>query len=271
MKNLSIILSVAAAVAATSANAQSILGDSAAEDQITTLNEDIADDFERDTTTFGNDGRALGFTGAVAFQANATSGNTDTSSVGLGLNTGYFDGTNGYDFQLSYQRSENAGTVDEDTLLYSAQYTREFGAAYYGFAQLQGSVDTLPFDTSDNYLGAGVGYRIYNTADIQWAVQAGVGYRVADLNGISDFDEPAISLSSGYFNRLSDTVAFTMDTDIITSDSDTVVYNDLGVNVAMTDSLALRTSLVTEYHTDPGAGLTDTDNALGVSVIYNFN
>ena len=62
-----------------------------------------------------------------------------------------------------------------------------------------------------------------------------------------------------------------MGTDIIGSDSDTVVYNGLGVNVAMTDTLALRTSLVTEYRTDPAAGRVDTDNNFGVSLVYNFN
>lgn len=62
-----------------------------------------------------------------------------------------------------------------------------------------------------------------------------------------------------------------MDTDIIGSDSYTVVYNDLGVNVSMTDTLALRTSLVTEYHTDPAAGRDDTDNNFGVSLVYNFD
>jgi putative salt-induced outer membrane protein len=139
---------------------------------------------------------------------------------------------------------------------------------------LQGSFDNadiLAFDTSDNYLGFGLGYRIYSTSDVQWAVQAGLGYRVADLDGISDFNEPAISLSSAYYNQLTETVAVSMDTDIIGSDSDTVVFNDLCLNVSMTETLALRISLVTEYHTDPTAGRVDTDNKFGVSLVYNFN
>lgn len=272
MKPTHLFIALATATAVSSpAFAQTILGDSAAEQRIENLNENIANDFERDTPQFGNDGRALGYTGSLSLQASATSGNTDTSSVGLGANMGYYDGTNGYDLQFSYQRSENDGTVDENSLLYDAQYTRDLGSTYYGFAKLQGSIDSLPFDTSDNYLGFGVGYRIYDTASVQWTVQGGVGYRVADLNGIEDFDEPAISLSSGYYNQLNDTVAVTMDTDIIGSESDTVVFNDLGLNVAMTDTLALRTSIATEYHTDPAAGLESTDNTFGVSLVYNFD
>lgn len=272
MKTSALILSAAAtALLSTSAIAQTAVGDSGAQTRIDDLNENIANDFERTTDQFGNEGRALGYTGSLALQASATSGNTDTSTIGLGANMGYYDGVNGYDLQLSYQRSEDAGVVSEDSLLYELQYTRDLGAAYFGFAKLQGSVDTLPFDTSDNFAGIGLGYRIYDTAAVQWTVEAGLGYRVADFNGPGDFDEGAVSLSSSYYNQLSDTVAVTNDTDIIGSESDTVLYNDLGLNVSMTDTLALRTSIVTEYHTDPAAGRQDTDNTFGVSLVYNFN
>ena len=274
MKMSKIILSAAAASLLSTAAFGQALGDSAVDTRLENLNENIADDFEGDTSAFGNEGRAPGYTGSLALQISATSGNSDTSTIGVGTNMGYYDGTNGYDIQFSYQRSENEGTVDENSLLYEAQYTRDFASSYYGFAKLQGSFDNadiLAFDTSDNYLGFGLGYRIYNTSDVQWAVQAGLGYRVVDLDGISDFNEPAISLSSAYYNQLTETVAVSMDTDIIGSDSDTVVFNDLGLNVSMTETLALRTSLVTEYHTDPTAGRVDTDNKFGVSLVYNFN
>jgi putative salt-induced outer membrane protein len=39
----------------------------------------------------------------------------------------------------------------------------------------------------------------------------------------------------------------------------------------MTDALALRTSVLTEYHTDPEPGFKSTDNTFGVSVVYSFN
>jgi putative salt-induced outer membrane protein len=38
------------------------------------------DDFERTTDQFGNEGRAVGYTGSLALQASAASGNTDPAS-----------------------------------------------------------------------------------------------------------------------------------------------------------------------------------------------
>ena len=62
----------------------------------------------------------------------------------------------------------------------------------------------------------------------------------------------------------------TNDTDIVTSSSDTAVFNDLALNVSVTDTLALRTSVLTEYHSDT-TNAKSTDNTFGVSLVYSFN
>jgi len=189
---------------------------------------------------------------------------------------GYYDGVNGFDVGFSYARAENNGDIDEDNLLYDLQYTRDLSAATYGFANLTGEIDGRTvgsaFDTSDNYLGVGFGYRAVDTATTQWTIQAGLGYRLQESTGVArtSLDEPAISISSGYYNQFTETLALNFDTDIIGSDSNTTVRNEIGLNVSMTDTLALRTSLNTVFNTEPAAGLKDTDNTLGVSLVYNF-
>ncbi len=271
MKSSSLLLASAAASLLAAPLFAQTLGNSTVDDRLDNLSDSIENDFERDTEAFGNTGRPLGFDGALALSGSTTSGNTDTTSLGLGVDLGYYDGTNGYQLQLSYQYADTDGVVSDDSLLYDLEYTRDFNPNYFGFAKLQGSVDSFPADTSDNFAGVGVGYRVYNTRDLQWTVAGGVGYRVADLNTLDDLGEGAVSLSSDYFTRINDGVSFSMDTDIISSDSDTVVFNDAGINVALNNALAMRTSLVTEFHTDPDVGRDDTDNALGVSLVYNLN
>lgn len=286
------------------------LGQSAIEDRNEDLAEDIEEDFERDIDRFGNEGRALGFDGSVALRATAATGNDEAANVGIGANFGYFDGVNGYELSLSYAYTETENRfgetrTDQDNLLYEFQYTRDFNPSLYGFVKLQGSysgdedegetyydIEGNPIEEeldtereNDVFLGFGAGYRFVNTPDVQWSVQAGPGYRFADFSNIDDaiisgdlvegegedIDEAAFSISSNYFNRISETVFLTNDTDIITSDSDTVLYNDLGVSVAMSNALALRTSIQSEYHTDRLPGEEATDHIVGVSLVYNFN
>ncbi|GGL75885.1 DUF481 domain-containing protein [Wenxinia marina] len=282
MKNLAYFgaAAIAAFTVGTAASAQVGLGAGPATDAAELnedLIEDIEDDAERDIGRFGNEGRPQGFTGSLALRATAASGNTDNYNLGIGTDLGYVAGPNGFELQLNYSYGEEDGVRTDESLFYTAEYTRDFTPRFFGYAKLQGSIDDFSSYQSDTFLTVGAGYRIYNTPTMQWSVQAGAGYRYAEFNDFTDsltdldFSEPAVALSSDYAHRLTETVYVTNDTDVLWSDSDTVVFNDLALSVAMTDTLALRTSVLTEYHSDPLPGFEDTDNTYGVSVVYNFN
>lgn len=273
-KNAFIVAAIAAVVAS-SASAQTLIGrDTVAGDRNEDLIEAIEDDAERELDRFGNEGRPQGFSGSVALRGIVQSGNTETTNIGIGSDMNYVFGPNGIELQLNYAFSDDDETEAEESLFYGLEYTRDFNSQFFGFAKLQGSADSATdaqYET-DTFLSFGAGYRVFNEADRQWSVQAGPGYRFAELNDVTDGEvsEGAFGVSSDYAQKLSDTLFVTNDTDVIWSESDTVVFNDLALSIAMTDALALRTSVLTEYHTEPGTA-EDTDNTFGVSVVYSFN
>ena len=255
--------------------AQSLIGrDSVAGDLNEDLIEAIEDDAERELDRFGNEGRPQGFNGSVALRGIAQSGNSETLNIGIGSDMNYVWGPNGIELQLNYAYSDDDDTEVEESLFYGLEYTRDLNAKTFGFAKIQGSVDgaTDAQFESDTFVSVGAGYRIYNDAERQWSLQAGPGYRFAELNdiGSADVSEGAFGISSDYAHKLSDTLFITNDTDIVLSSSDDVIFNDLALNVAMTDTLALRTSILTEYHTESGTAKS-TDNTFGVSLVYSFN
>ncbi len=269
------ILAAIAAIVASSASAQTLIGrDTVAGDRNEALIEAIEDDAERELDRFGNEGRPDGFTGSMALRATAQSGNTESTNVGIGTDMNYVFGPNGIELQLNYAYSNDDTSDAEESLFYGLEYTRDLNSQLFGFAKLQGSADSATdaqFE-SDTFLSLGAGYRVFNEADRQWSVQAGPGYRFAELNDVTsaDVSEGAFGVSSDYAQKLTETVFLTNDTDVIWSESDTVLFNDLSLNVAMTDTLALRTSVLTEYHTEPGTA-ENTDNTFGVSLVYSFN
>jgi len=240
-------------------------------DAVTAIEDDIEEDFDREARVFGNQGRAIGMTGSVSLRATATNGNTETADVGVGARIGYFDGINGNDITLAYTFSEAAGDVTKNSLLAGYDYTREISSNAYIFGKALYAYDEFGTYERDAFVGAGLGYRILNTEVQQWSVQAGPGYRMATAANGDTVEEVAVSASSDYYYKFTDTLFLTNDSDVLWSETDTYVTNELGVNVAMTDQLALRTSLLTEYRTDPLPGFKNTDNTLGVSVVYTFN
>ncbi|ARU00509.1 DUF481 domain-containing protein [Yoonia vestfoldensis] len=258
----------------TTAMSQTVFsGTNVAEDQFEDLVEDIEDDADRDLDRFGNEGRPQGFTGSIAARGEFNSGNTDNASIGIGADLNYVQGVNGYQLLLSYTFGESDGVTDEESLFYGLEYTRDLSPRLYGFAKVQGSVDEFSSFETDTFASFGAGYRILNDAGHQWSIQAGPGYRFAEFNDVTsgDISEAALGIGSNYAIRLTPTTMLTNDTDVIASESDTVVYNDLAISVSVSETLALRTSLLSEYHTDPEPGFDDTDNSFGISMVYSLN
>jgi len=263
-----------AAMLASSVSAQTVFaGTDIAADRNEDLLEAIEDDAERDLGRFGNEGRAQGLSGSYALRSIANSGNTKSLDIGMGADLNYVQGVNGYQLQLSYTYGEDDGTKNEESLFYGLEYTRDFTPVFFGFGKVQGSVDRFSSFETDTFVSFGAGYRIFNDANRQWSVQAGPGYRFAELSDVTaaDISEAALGVSSDYSQKLTATTVLTNDTDIVASESDTVVYNDLAVSVSVTDNMALRTSLLTEYHSEPQPGFDNTDNTFGLSLVYSFN
>ncbi|ADO43455.1 DUF481 domain-containing protein [Ketogulonicigenium vulgare] len=270
-RNIFVIAAIAAVTAAgAQAQTSAFANQDRIDDTIEDLRDDIADDFDRDVDAFGNEGRALGFTGSLAARANVATGNSESTDVGVGGNFGYFDGINGHAVALSYAYSEDSDAAETNRLMLSYDYTRELSSSIYAYGKGIYIDDKFGSYTKDTFVGAGLGYRIFNDPAIQWSIAAGPGFRWADVEDGSSIEEVAVSISSDYYYRLSETLAFTNDTDVIWSESDTYITNDLGLTVSMTDSLALRGSIFTQYHTDPLPGYSSTDNTYGLSVVYSF-
>lgn len=271
-------VAVISAFVATAAVAQTTAFDNAgaAEDAIDDLEEEIADDAERDVGRFGNEGRAVGTYGSVALRLTSTSNDGDTSTdVGVGMRYGWYDGINGFDTNLAYAFGEENGVKTENTLLAGIDYRRDLSPVLFAYGQADLAIDkltTTPDEyTQDLFVGAGIGYRFYNTRDLQWSVQAGPGYRVAEVVGGAEVSEVAASISSNLFYSLSDTVFISNDTDLIYSEYATTISNDLALNVALTDTLSLRTSYATRFNDLTDTSFKDAENTFGMSVVYNFN
>lgn len=278
MNTNSFVAALVAGFTATSLAAQTTTFDNlgAAEQAVDDLQEQLEDDQDRDLTAFGTEGREIGDYGSVALRYTSTSNDGDTSNdLGVGLRYGWFDGVNGIDTNASFVYGEENGTITENTLLAGVDYRRNLSDRVFAYGQADLSIDkqttTADEYTQDIFAGFGVGYRIFNSADTQWSVQAGPGYRAAEVVGGATVNEAAASVSSNLFVSLTDGVYLTNDTDVIYSDYATTVANDLALNVAVTDTMALRTSYATRFNDLTDNSFSDGENTLGVSVVYNFN
>lgn len=232
-------------------------------------------------TSFAQDADDDGWSGEASLSGGKTTGNTDTEDLSLGLKLaketdkwrhkfdaladyGKVDGfKNKQRFALGYQIDRD---LNERTYVYgnADYYNDDFGAYEDGY-----------------FIGAGLGYKVILPDPVGWNVEAGAGYRSQNPAGLNPLDgseydrenEFALRGFSDFDFDLNDNVSLFNDTEIIWSESDTYIWNDVGLNAQLMGNLAARISYRIDHHTDVPLTVPETkktDTALRFGVVYTM-
>ena len=243
------------------------------DDRLDDIEENVQDDFARseDESRFGNPEFRPGLSGSASLSYVGNTGTSEGQEFTAGARLRFAQGqlVQTIGVALDFAESEGIKTSEDVFGVYDANYY--FDDRFYGF--VLGRIESNGLATlgtevkTDAFVGVGPGYRIINTPDIAWRVQAGIGVRYIE-DGLDESEtETAYIVSSRFFYSFNENVFATNDTDILKSDSALSINNDLGVNFKMSDAFSTRVSYLTEYN---DSRLIRTDNKLGVSLVYGF-
>lgn len=259
-----------------------ITGVETLDDRIDDIEDDVRDDMQRaeDSARFGNPEFRPGLSGSASLGYAGKTGNNESQDLTAGVRLRYAQGqfVQTLGAALDFAESNNVATKEDVFAVYDANYY--FDNNFYGFVLGRLKTDGLAteWDGSgddpragntrrDAFLGFGPGYRVVNTPDMTWRVQAGVGVSYLQ-NGLKESEtEVGYLAASRFFYKINDNFFVTNDTDVLKSDSALRANNDLGLNVKMTDAFSTRVSYLTEY--DESRAIR-TDNKLGVSLVFGF-
>lgn len=259
---------------ATGGSAQTVLtGIDSVDNRIDDIDRSARLDLDRgnDAFRYGSPEYREGLSGSASLGYSGKTGATDSSEFSMGARLRMANGpmVQTLGVVLDFAESGSVKTKEDLFAIYDANYY--FDDNLYGFAlgrvKSDGLAETAGTVKTDAFVGVGPGYRVINTPDLSWRVQAGIGVSyLKDGAGASDTETGYIA-SSRLFWRMSETLFATNDTDVLKSDSALRVNNDLGFNVKMSDMFATRVSYLTEYN---DARAVKTENKLGVSLVYSF-
>ncbi|WP_149142715.1 DUF481 domain-containing protein [Gemmobacter caeruleus] len=250
-----------------------LVGTNALDDRIDDVTDAVNDDLARaeDAARFGNPEYRQGLSGSASLGYSGKTGNNESQEFSAGARLRYASGNwvQNVGIALDFAEDNNAKTKEDVLGVYDANYY--FNDNFYAFAlgrvETDGLASTAADTQTDAFLGFGPGYRVVNTPDMTWRVQAGIGVSyLKDGTGASETETGYIA-SSRFFYKFNDNVFATNDTDVLYSDTALRVNNDLGVNFKMSDAFATRVSYLTEYNE---ARAIRTDNKLGVSLVMGF-
>jgi putative salt-induced outer membrane protein len=266
-------VSVAALLTATPILAQqAVVGIEDLDDRIEDIERDIDEEMAEgeDSERFGSNQYAQGLAGSLSLGLSATEGNTDTADLAVAGRLRYGSGPWNHTFGFAFEAAEDNNVRNKEEAFVTYDVNRYVSENAYIFGLGSVRYDGFATNKWDAFLGAGPGYRVINKETTAWRVQAGPGVRYIEDQAGNDETEVAGIASSRLYQKISDSAFLSNDTDVLFSDDNTLVVNDLGVTFKMTESLATRTSLRTEWNSDPLPGRDDTDTSLNVSLVVGF-
>lgn len=277
------IAALALVLATSAVSAQELLGTTALNDRLDDIDTAVEKDQARsvDASRFGNPEFRPGLSGSAALSYSGKTGNSESQELTIGTRLRYASGpfVQSIGAAIDFTEANNTSTKEDVFAVYDANYY--FNDKFYAFVLGRIQTDGLADDPAslvpgrtladnikqDVFLGVGPGYRVVNTEQMTWRVQAGVGKSYTKYGDNSSVSEVAGIVSSRFFYAFNENIFATMDTDVLKSKTAVRVNNDLGVNFKMSDRFSTRVSYLTEYN---DSRAIKSDNKLGVSLVYGF-
>jgi putative salt-induced outer membrane protein len=211
-----------------------------------------------------------GWSGTGEFGLVVARGNADTDTVNAKLNLKHEDDQwlqEGYVLGL---RSQQNGNANAQRFEIGAKNGYKLDERSYIIGTVRYENDDFsPFDYQSTF-SVGYGYKAIDTAETKLSFEAGPGYkRVKPVDG----DSEGKAFGRGYAefkHKLTETTDL-IDTLLVEGASgNTFIQNDLGLQVKINSSLALKAALQVRHNSDVPASLDKTDTLTTINVVYGF-
>ncbi len=268
LASTSVILALSAPAFAQTA----LTGVDALDDKITEIQDNVTDDLAKanDTERFSVAKLPQGFSGSLSASSSATSGNTDNRNLSIAGRMSYGTGAWNHSIGVAAEYGKEDGTTNKKQAYATYEANRYFSDSLYAFGTGRFQYDGFASNEQDAFIGFGPGFRIVNTENVSWRVQAGPGVRYTKDQAGNTATETSGILSSRLYYKLTDVMSITNDTDVLASKGSEIASNDFGINYKISDALSTRLSYQTDYNSKPEAGFEKMDNTFGASLVLGF-
>lgn len=225
-----------------------------------------------------------GWSGEGSLSAGVTTGNTETTDLGLGVDVARKMNVWTVGLQASADYGETDGAETKNRIFLGSNLDRQINDRLFGFGELSYERDEFSGFESRAFIGGGLGYELIAGEATQWTVRGGPGFKIDELEPVLDMTTiPATVITPGtteesigatarsnFAHQFNDAVAFTNDTNVLYADTSTQIGNIAALTASLTNTLSARISFEVRHDTDPVMGFEDTDTISRVSLVYGF-
>lgn len=212
-----------------------------------------------------------GWSGEASLAGGKTTGNTDTEDLSLGLKLAKEGDKWRHKFDALADFGKVSGFKTKQRFALGYQIDRDLNERTYVYGNADYFNDEFGAFEDGYFIGAGLGYKLVLPEPLGWNIEAGAGYRSQDPAGLgARTNEFALRGFSDLDYALNENVSLYNDTEILWSESDTYIWNDIGLNAQLMGNLAARISYRIDNHSSVPLGTKKTDTALRFGVVYTM-
>jgi len=214
-----------------------------------------------------------GWTGEASLTGSKTTGNTETTDIGLGLKLAKQGEKWSHKFKALADYGETSGVNNKQRFALGYQIDRNINERLYVYGNADYFNDDFGAFSEGYFLGTGLGYKVVLPEPMGWNLESGLGYRSQTEQdpSIVKTDELALRGFSDFDYKLNESVSLYNDTEIIYSSSDTYIWNEVGLTAQLMGNLAARASFRIDNHSTVPLGREKTDTITRFGVVYTMN
>lgn len=198
-------------------------------------------------------------------------GNTDSSSADLKLAMTKAVDEWKHELDMSYLHATSNGNTSANKFVGAWQSDYNFSTRTFAFGALRYEHDELSGFTYQASASTGLGYKFYDTDTVKLSGQAGLGYRRIK-DGVTDTTSSNLIGVAGldYEYKVTATTKLVDKFHLETGSDNTLLTNFAGVEVKMSDKLALAAGYDISHNTKPPPGKKTTDTITTLNLVYSF-
>ena len=172
-------------------------------------------------------------------------------------------------------KEDEATTAERYQATQKSEYDLGEGDQTYLFSALRWDKDRFSGFDYQASVSLGIGFRVLNNDTQSLDLEFGPGYKISETNATAEQESETIEdaiarLGAFYSNQLTATTQFTQDVLVEIGDDNTVTESITGLQVSMTDALALKLSYTIRNNSDVPPGSDETDTIAAVTLVYGF-
>jgi putative salt-induced outer membrane protein len=213
------------------------------------------------------------WTGEGAFSAGTTTGNTETTDLGIAMKVRH-QGDNWIQYgEVVADYGETENVESKNRVFAAGQIDRIFDDGLSGYGRLTWERDEFSGFDNRYFLGLGVAWKTIDSEATKWTLEGGPGYKIDEVRetlATPASTEESLGLRGGskFEHKLNEAVTASNNTEVVYSEASTQIFNQLALTANLWGNLSARVSLDVRHDTDPLPGFEATDTATRFSLVY---